>query len=324
MKVTLSAQLNAHFIEIEGPLDLHYVRDGIAVAVAIRHRADGAFASVRCEGTSIVSDSGPTDSATPSVCGDWSYRYLIALMEGEQARLPSTVGSELDRIGAELERVGAALRWRFGVYGRDDLFADSWAMVTTDDGVESRLSPMGRVVTGDWQANIQAAEWATFAESPVDHPEPVAHQLLREAWNLRHTNPRSSLVLGVAAAEVGFKSLIIDLLPAARGIVEDLPAPPLAKLIRHSLPELPIAAAVAPERRCPQPILKVLIEANEQRNHVVHRGGEPLTSLDAVLRTVREFLYLLDLYRGHDWAAAQLSSDTLESIGLPCGGSQDS
>jgi hypothetical protein len=35
--------------------------------------------------------------------------------------------------------------------------------------------------------------------------EPLGHELLREAWFLRMTNPRSALVTGVAALEVGFK-----------------------------------------------------------------------------------------------------------------------
>jgi hypothetical protein len=35
--------------------------------------------------------------------------------------------------------------------------------------------------------------------------EPLGQELFCEAWEIRKTNPRSSLVIGIAAVETGFK-----------------------------------------------------------------------------------------------------------------------
>jgi hypothetical protein len=49
----------------------------------------------------------------------------------------------------------------------------------------------------------------------ADQHEPLGHELLQEAWELRRTNPRSALVIGMAAAETGFKEFSSQLVPAA-------------------------------------------------------------------------------------------------------------
>jgi hypothetical protein len=46
-----------------------------------------------------------------------------------------------------------------------------------------------------------------FAEK---HSEPFAYELLREAWELRDTHPRSSLLIAVAELEVAVKHYIAE------------------------------------------------------------------------------------------------------------------
>ena len=70
--------------------------------------------------------------------------------------------------------------------------------------------------------------------------EPVAHQLLREAWELRSSNPRSALAIGIAAAEIGVKDLIASLVPNAQWLVMEMPSPPVVKILREYLPMLPV------------------------------------------------------------------------------------
>jgi hypothetical protein len=38
--------------------------------------------------------------------------------------------------------------------------------------------------------------------------EPLVRQLFRDAWNLREVYPKAALVIGVAAAEIGFRQLV--------------------------------------------------------------------------------------------------------------------
>jgi len=106
------------------------------------------------------------------------------------------------------------------------------------------------------------------------------------------------------------------LVPAARSLVEDLPTPPLVKMLKHSLPELPVRPKVDPSRRCPKHIHAALDAAVQERNAIVHRGANPTTYLWTALSTIREFLYLLDFYEGHSWAKRQLSEATLMHLGL--------
>jgi hypothetical protein len=54
--------------------------------------------------------------------------------------------------------------------------------------------------------------------------EPLARQILREAWAQKSASPRSALVLAIAAAEVGFKQCVSQLVPEARWLVEEIPS----------------------------------------------------------------------------------------------------
>lgn len=79
----------------------------------------------------------------------------------------------------------------------------------------------------------------------------LAQQMWRQAWNLQY-RPRSSLVIGLAAAKVGFKHLVALLVPHAESLVERLLSPPLDVMIRKVLPDLPVRSGVAPDRLCPK------------------------------------------------------------------------
>jgi hypothetical protein len=70
--------------------------------------------------------------------------------------------------------------------------------------------------------------------------EPVAHQLFREAWELRSSNPRSAIAIGIAAAEIGVKDLIASVVPNAHWLVKETPSPPVVKILREYLPMLPV------------------------------------------------------------------------------------
>jgi hypothetical protein len=67
--------------------------------------------------------------------------------------------------------------------------------------------------------------------------EPLAHQLFHDAWNLRYTNPRACLVVAVAAAEVGLKKVIGLIVPDAQWLLEEIPAPPIGKMLRKYIPK---------------------------------------------------------------------------------------
>jgi hypothetical protein len=131
--------------------------------------------------------------------------------------------------------------------------------------------------------------------------EPTSEELLREAWTAHEVNPRSGLLLAVAAAEVGFKELVIDLVPEVRYLTLNVQSPPLVRLLKNSLPELPVRQGTATP--APQELRKVIEKAVEARNELAHQGkfDRLNVDLDEVLDAVRSVLHQFAYYRGFTW-----------------------
>jgi hypothetical protein len=146
--------------------------------------------------------------------------------------------------------------------------------------------------------------------------EPLGHQLFREAWNLRISNPRSALVIGVAAAEVGVKKLIGTLVPDARWLIEEIQSPPLGRLLRKYLPTLPMKIRFfGSTTGFPKALIKALESGVEKRNKTVHAGEPPpvRSELETTLRAVNDLLWICDFYLGNTWAAAYISPETVRA-----------
>jgi hypothetical protein len=147
--------------------------------------------------------------------------------------------------------------------------------------------------------------------------EPLGHELFQEAWSQRDDNPRSSLVMGIAAAETGVKHLISTLVPAAAWLVEEIPSPPLVQILEKYVPSLParlpINGKVLPP---PDWLMKIITKGVQLRNKIVHGHQTELKSdsLREILVAVRDLLYLYDLYAGHDWAVQYLSVRMVSSL----------
>jgi hypothetical protein len=144
--------------------------------------------------------------------------------------------------------------------------------------------------------------------------EPLGRQLFREAWNQRTSRPMSSLVIGVAAAEVGFKKLLGSLVPPAQWLVDELQTPPLGKMLRKFLPTLPVKLMLTGKSICPpNTLLNQLDDAVTHRNKLVHAGQLPpgAKELEKMLRAVNDLLWICDLYAGHGWALNYISDETL-------------
>jgi hypothetical protein len=164
---------------------------------------------------------------------------------------------------------------------------------------------------------MKEAIWLSATELvSAGEREPLGHQLFHEAWSQRRDLPRSSLLIGVTAAEVGFKSLIGELVPHAEWLALHAPTPPLIEMLTDYLPKLPVKIRInnaAPF--IPKTILDSLKKGIKLRNETAHAGkGVKPDSLDEILRAVRDLLYLLDLYGGHSWALREISHATRELI----------
>ena len=130
---------------------------------------------------------------------------------------------------------------------------------------------------------------------------PLGHSLLREAWRAQDSDLRSSLVMAVAAAETGVKQCVARIVPDAAWLVQELPAPPLERMVSKYLPTLPSRApgyaTIPPVSRA---IVSVLRGAVEDRNRLVHGREVSVTreGLGALLDTVSTLLKFLDFHGG--------------------------
>jgi hypothetical protein len=160
-----------------------------------------------------------------------------------------------------------------------------------------------------------ATEIQTMLDAGLD--EPIAHQLFLEAWDNRPTNRRSSLVIGVAALEVGIKEFLCKLLPAGEWFFLEAPSPPVKRILTEYLPKLatPLrlgGKVVAPPTR----ILKLVERAISTRNRTAHATGEtiPPEALDEMLLAIKDVLWMLDYYGGARWALSHLTSSTRDEL----------
>jgi hypothetical protein len=211
-------------------------------------------------------------------------------------------------------------RWRANAFGRPNpiQFATefSWSL---DGLVWKRVSDnlhMKLEITIPPRWTNEATEFVrTNALGELD--EPLGHELLREAAvNRKNNNLRSSLVLAVAAAEVGFKQFAAEAFPETNWILENLPAPPLDKMLKvFPWPRLGLAIN---ERvpSVPASIESELKKAVGLRNQIVHAGLVKLKveTVDSAITSVRDLLYFLDALRGQNWATEHMSPDARKSF----------
>jgi len=138
--------------------------------------------------------------------------------------------------------------------------------------------------------------------------EPLGHALWREAWDQRHMSPRSAMLLGVAALEVGIKQFISAAVPDSTWLVEEAPSPPIERMLKEYLPRLPPQGKAPPDD-----VLKIVRTAVQARNRVVHSGKANFSyeTLEASLATIRDLLWKLDAERGFAWATDHLETGML-------------
>lgn len=187
------------------------------------------------------------------------------------------------------------------------------AQVTAEEGFldsEWRQIPSGIVWVGlpdtsffDLDAAI-GSQVSQLLDEAI--PQPLGHDLLREAWRIHESNPRAALVVVVAALETGLKQFIGSQLPQTDWILRNLASPPLHKIVRDLLPKIPSQAkghTTVPA--VGGAAVRAVREAVERRNSLVHVGQVEIDRewLTALFQVARRLLYQLDYHAGHEWAS---------------------
>jgi hypothetical protein len=195
----------------------------------------------------------------------------------------------------------------------------SWSHFETDLKLGGYPRPTLRLEK-DMQVHLQ--EFVDAGEG-----EPLGRQMWHRALN---SPGPIALILAVSAVEIETKKAIAQLIPRSDWLVRELPTPPVVRLIRELLPAL---GGLAAKYAAPAPLLKSLERAIHSRNRTLHVGptsgdwddAAPLDtrSLLEVLVATSDALWLLDVYRGHEWALALLSNATRQDMSLPVVGAED-
>jgi hypothetical protein len=236
------------------------------------------------------------------------------------AGMPATFKNFVENLNEEVRelvaRTVAALRWRMGrpqgprsvTWKPPDWFAfDS----VTWFQMPSRLSLRIEFINKPSLTAEIAAEVQKLVQEGMG--EPLPHSLFREAWALRSTNPRSALLIGVTAAEVGIKRYVSFLVPEAEWLVNNLPSPPIDSMAKEYLPKLPAKSRIDGKvRQIPSGVLDELKKAIKLRNDTAHQGEFNLKyeSLERKLVAIRDLLWLLDFFAGHEWALEYVTNET--------------
>jgi hypothetical protein len=202
------------------------------------------------------------------------------------------------------------LRWRHGL----DVPTQPFAQIAADWSLDQktwRMMPAhgkGRVQISSVSLGLRAAERMSEVQRLLDDrlEMPIGHELLLEAEEHAFASVRSSLVLSLAALEVGFKGLVSKLVPDAAWLVAEVPSPPLDKMLRDYLPLLPkvLELNVGAANTLTTTALAEVRKAMGLRNDLVHTGIAKIDGrwLDSWLQLCGDLLYLFDFYQGHRWA----------------------
>ncbi|MGZ4325853.1 MAG: hypothetical protein ACXVH1_27950 [Solirubrobacteraceae bacterium] len=234
---------------------------------------------------------------------------------------------------AAANKVVGLLRWRSGELGPVRPFdrpAISWSL---GDGKWHDFP-------GDTSLVLAYFVWLDLrpdAEQELDQlvavgqVEPFAYELLREAWALSETNPRSSLLLAITALEVAVKQFIADRVEGSGWLVNNMPSPEVIAILRDYLPTLvpPPGALERAAKLEPlsDELLDLLRKRRDQRNRITHspqahRQSAELATADraqSAVLAVRQVLLRLDVANGHEWAREHISEPPYAA---PSGGSR--
>ena len=211
----------------------------------------------------------------------------------------------------QAERFVKLLRWQQEIDGPHVLFADRGTLywnVNLNEywGVSfGAQSSSGRSPAGiTWDEEDQSDFGCLWSQSDMN--EPLAHELLREAFAAYDSAPRSALLMAASALETGIKMHIAKLVPDARWILLEAPSPPIFKMFRTYLFDLHQSRGTAIAN---QDVWKELFRGvqkiAEYRNDLTHTGAMPAnvaSELPELMEQTRDILYVLDVLEGHEWA----------------------
>jgi hypothetical protein len=244
-----------------------------------------------------------------------------AVSSGVLSRNREAVQKIFEDMNDAIQRTVRLVRWKtYAIGGPNTIRTQNYCEWSVDGSnwkfvADSLLLTTGfSIIQLDRHWSIADAEFLQ-AEFMKGTDEPLGHELLREADENRRNNPRSSLILGVAAAEVGFKQFASKIRPDTAWLLE-LPSPPLVDMLQKFPWEQLKPRINGKIPAVPDSIIDELRKGVTLRNKIVHSGVARLSpeTLDSLLDTVKDLLYFLDVLHGsgQDWPLNFIDQDVVK------------
>jgi hypothetical protein len=230
--------------------------------------------------------------------------------------LPESVQSLLESAERDLGRVAMRthrlLRWFLALEGEHNPFL-VWSYSWSPDGTAWQDLP--RKVPIRLASAVPTLRPSLPIKEAIEkalgagRDEPAGHELLREALHQVEQNPRSALIVGMAAAEVGFKEFASRAAPVCSWLVTEAPSPNLLLMLTKLFPDILTYLKAIPDLQFVQgkdkkgyndPVLRELQRGVTMRNELVHKPASAPDAEDVkpVLAAVRDLLGMFDHYSG--------------------------
>ena len=218
-----------------------------------------------------------------------------------------------NEMSESIKTILSIIRWRCGLLGPHQAISHRGFYWSVDnifwhaapDEIHCRIEVMDYNIRIN--QNIEADIQSMLLQNKE---EPVHHELFREAWKLRNNNLRSSLLIGFTSLEVAVKNCISQIVPNSKWLVENLPSPPIEKILKEYFARLLIndaEKAVLPS----SDIIDVIKKGIQIRNTIAHLGAKPPSheKIEEYLKAIRECIWIMDYNSGNAWALGNRDMD---------------
>ncbi len=221
-----------------------------------------------------------------------------------------------------IKKVIFNLRWVCDMKGPLNPFSERNLFFSVDEKqwypMPSNYSIEGRIVLPDTKLN-KVAESIVNDNIEKQINEPIYHSLFREAWDLKLSNNRSSMIIAITSIEVAVKYLIEKIAPEASWFIQNTQSPPIYKIFKEYIPKLDFPNKINGKALLfPESIISKIQIWVSQRNQLTHAGKDALSGalLNEMLLSVKDILHIIDFNCGHNWAISSIRKETLLEIGF--------
>ena len=206
-----------------------------------------------------------------------------------------------------IKKIVRLVRWRYNLRGGHNPFRELHFVWALDESKWHRF-PHSIVLDVEQYQQLKVTEDVSKEVQEIFDAgvtEPLGQELFREAWEQIYRNRRSALVVGIAAAETGFKECLAKLEPSVDWFLKEIQSPPLEKMLRDYWPTLPKLPVVKGKKIIiPSALITTLKKGITIRNKIVHGRQTKLShdTLVEILSAIKDLLLLFDYAVGRKWS----------------------